>query len=259
MLKLVRNNHRLVGATARLSLDLMRLPQHIAIAMDGNRRWARKRQLKRLFGHQQGVDAVKRSINAVLDLGVPYLTLYTFSIENWGRPADEVDGLMHLLDQTIRSNLDDFHSKGIRLRILGERERLNPKLLDLMDQAVEKTKSNTALTLSFALNYGGRTEIVQAAKKLAILVKEGKLEAEGITQDLLNAQMYTAGLPDPDLLIRTGNESRMSNFLLWQSAYTELVFIKTLWPDFTKNDLIESILEFQRRERRFGGNRSDDV
>jgi undecaprenyl diphosphate synthase len=260
MLKLVRNNQRSVGTTtAHMSPDLLRLPQHIAIVMDGNGRWAKKRKLQRLFGHQQGVDAVKRAIDGVLDLGVPYLTLYTFSTENWCRPAEEVDGLMHLLDQTIRNNLDEFHRKGIRLKILGERDRLNQKLLDLMDHAVEKTKNNKDLTLSIALNYGGRTEIVQAAKRLAILVKEGKLDPEDITQDLLNAQMYTTGLPDPDLFIRTSNESRMSNFLLWQAAYTELVFIKTLWPDFTKNDLIDCILEFQRRERRFGGNGSDDV
>lgn len=252
MLKLARLNHS-SSSTAHLNIDFKRLPQHIAIVMDGNGRWAKQRKLQRLLGHHRGVDAVKRTVDGVLELGVPYLTLYTFSTENWRRPEEEVTGLMRLLDHTIRSNLDDFHAKGIRLKILGERDRLSSELLELMDRAIEKTKNNKTLTLSIALNYGGRTEIVEAAKKIATMVADGKLDASGITQELVSACMYTAGLPDPDLFIRTSNENRISNFLLWQSAYSEFVFIKTLWPDFKRDDLIECILEYQKRERRFGG------
>ncbi|KAB2834377.1 MAG: di-trans,poly-cis-decaprenylcistransferase, partial [Caedimonadaceae bacterium] len=160
MLKLARLNHS-SSSTAHLNIDFKRLPQHIAIVMDGNGRWAKQRKLQRLLGHHRGVDAVKRTVDGVLELGVPYLTLYTFSTENWRRPEEEVTGLMRLLDHTIRSNLDDFHAKGIRLKILGERDRLSSELLDLMDRAIEKTKNNKKLTLSIALNYGGRTEIVE--------------------------------------------------------------------------------------------------
>lgn len=252
MLKLARL-YQPSSSSTYLNIDSKRIPQHVAIVMDGNGRWAEQRKLQRLLGHHRGVDAVKRTVDAALELGIPYLTLYTFSTENWRRPVEEVTGLMRLLDHTIRSNLEDFHVKGIRLKILGERDRLTPELLDLMDQAVEKTKDNKMLTLSIALNYGGRTEIVQAAKKIAALVSDGKISPSDVTQELFSACMYTADLPDPDLFIRTSNENRISNFLLWQSAYSEFVFIKTLWPDFKKDDLIECILEYQKRERRFGG------
>lgn len=252
MLKLARL-HQTPNSNAYMGLDLHRLPKHIAIVMDGNGRWAQKRNLQRLLGHHRGVDAVKRTVEGVIELKIPYLTLYTFSTENWRRPIEEVTGLMHLLDHTIRTNLEEFHRKGIRLKILGERDRLSASLLHLIDEAVDKTKHNKGLTLSIALNYGGRAEIVHATKKIASLVQQGQITCEEVTQELFSAFMYTADLPDPDLLIRTSNETRISNFLLWQTAYSELVFIKTLWPDFTLHDLVGCILEYQKRERRFGG------
>jgi undecaprenyl diphosphate synthase len=228
------------------------LPRHIAIIMDGNGRWAKRRHLPRAVGHQRGADAVRRAVEGCRELGVSYLTLYAFSSENWKRPPAEVGDLMSLLRVYLRKELADLHKNNIRLRFIGNRERLAPDIIDLISQSEGTTASNTGMTLVIALNYGSQNEIVEATKAIARDVREGRLDAEAIDEGVFSGYLQTAAIPDPDLIIRTSGEKRLSNFLLWQSAYSELVFLDTLWPDFTKDSLIEAIQEFTNRDRRYG-------
>ena len=233
--------------------DGAQVPRHIAIIMDGNGRWAERRGLPRSAGHRMGVEAVRRTVRAAMELGVQYLTIYSFSSENWARPATEIDDLMGLMRRFIRRDLADLHQNGVRIGVIGERERVDAELLQLIDEAIALTSDNTALDLQIAFNYGSRAEIAKAARRLAERVAQGAIRPQDITPDALGAELDTHGLPDPDLLIRTSGELRLSNFLLWQSAYTEFVFLDALWPDFGRELLEQAIEEYRRRSRRFGG------
>lgn len=228
------------------------VPTHVAIIMDGNGRWARSRSLPRTAGHRQGAESVRRAIEACFELGVSYLTLFGFSSENWKRPESEVSDLMLLLRRYLQSEIADLHKHGVRVRVIGERDRFSPDIVSLISNAEEMTKGNDTLHLTVALNYGSRQEIASTARQLAEAVAAGKIAARDIDDTLFNDHLMTAGMPDPDLLIRTSGEKRLSNFLLWQSAYTEFVFLDVLWPDFNKSHLEDAIHEFHRRERRYG-------
>ncbi len=228
-------------------------PRHIAIIMDGNGRWAKARGLPRNLGHRQGIDTVRDVVRACRNLRIEYLTLYAFSSENWKRPQTEVAGLMDLLRLFIRRELDDLWRNGVRIRMIGDRTKLAPDIVQLIADAEAKTRDNRTLTLTIALSYGGQDEIVAAARRIAEQVLAGKLKPAEITAQVLENNLETAGLPDPDLVIRTSGEQRLSNFLLWQTAYSELIFIDRLWPDFSAQDLADAVAEFQRRERRYGG------
>ncbi|CAK0762910.1 ditrans,polycis-undecaprenyl-diphosphate synthase ((2E,6E)-farnesyl-diphosphate specific) [uncultured Gammaproteobacteria bacterium] len=227
-------------------------PRHVAIIMDGNGRWARTRGLPRVAGHRKGVEAARSVVKAACDLGISTVTLYSFSQENWGRPESEVAELMQLLRLFLRAEIADLHKNGVRLRVIGDRERLAPDIIRLVDNAEQTTCDNTAITLVIALSYGARQEIVLAAKRLAEEVYAGRLQPSQINEENFAGVLQTNGLPDPDLIIRTSGEKRLSNFLLWQGAYAELVFLDTLWPDFTRCDLEGAIREFHRRDRRYG-------
>jgi undecaprenyl diphosphate synthase len=228
-------------------------PRHVAIIMDGNGRWAKERGLPRAFGHRQGVEAVRRAVRAAIDLKITYLTIFSFSSENWKRPVDEVDDLMGLMKRFIRRDLAELHKAGVCIRIIGERQHVDNELTTLIDEAVELTRGNDLLTLVIAFNYGSRSEIAGAARKLAEKVASGELEASAITVEHMANALDTSGIPDPDLLIRTSGEMRLSNFLLWQTAYSEFVFLDCYWPDFDKSAFEAAIREFRSRERRFGG------
>lgn len=228
------------------------LPVHIAVIMDGNGRWALSRKLPRNAGHKKGADAVKRVIKACIELGIPYLTIYAFSAENWNRPAEEVTELMDLLHFYLGRELKELHEHHVRVKVVGDRARLSPGIRNDIERAEELTKGNTALCLTVALSYGSRQEIVVAARKVAEKVAAGELSPEAIDERAFSQYLYTHGLPDPDLLIRTSGEQRLSNFLLWQSAYTELYFTDVLWPDFGAEDLKTAVKAFQKRERRYG-------
>ena len=230
-----------------------KIPRHVAIIMDGNGRWAEARGLPRFAGHTAGVEAVRRTVRASIELGIQFLTIYSFSTENWTRPETEVTFLMGLMRRFIRSDLADLHKNGVRIRMLGERDRVDPDLLALMDEAVDITSANTALTLVIAFNYGGRGEIAKAVRRLAARVADGTLPLDAIDPDTVSAALDTHGLPDPDLLIRTSGEERLSNFLLWQLAYAEFLFLDVLWPDFDRQHLERSLQEYRARDRRFGG------
>lgn len=230
-----------------------RIPRHIGIIMDGNGRWARERGELRAAGHREGMVVLKRMVEACKNLGIGYLTVYAFSTENWKRPQREVAFLLRLLQSYIRSELDYLRENDVALRFIGAREGLSPKILGMMEEIEEKTAGGQAMTFSIAFNYGGRQEILEAAKKLALDAAAGMLDAEGITLEDLEARLYTAGMPDPDLIIRTSGEFRTSNFLLWQSAYAEYYITPVLWPDFTEDELMAAISSFGKRERRFGG------
>ena len=227
-------------------------PVHIAVIMDGNGRWARARGLPRIAGHKQGAEAVRRVVKGCRELGVAYLTLYAFSSENWKRPPSEVDELMGLLRIYLRRELETLERDSVRLRFIGDRNRLSQDIIALIGDAETRTARNRALTVTVALNYGSRREIAGAARRLAEEALTGQRRPEEITEEVFGRHLDTADIPDPDLLIRTSGEQRLSNFLLWQSAYTELVFVPTLWPDFGKQDLEDAINEFHRRERRYG-------
>lgn len=229
------------------------IPNHVALIMDGNGRWASERGLPRAIGHRQGVEAVRRTVRAAKQLGINYLTIYSFSSENWSRPADEIDDLMGLMKRFIRRDLAELHQENVRIRVIGERQQVDPELMTLIDEAVELTQLNTALTLVIAFNYGSRAEIARAAKRLAEDVAAGRLAAADITPERLEAALDTCGIPDPDLLIRTSGEMRLSNFLLWQCAYTEFVFMDAYWPEFGRELLDAAIVQFRARDRRFGG------
>ncbi len=228
------------------------VPRHVAIIMDGNGRWARARGLPRAAGHKRGADAVRRAVEGAVELGIDYLTLYGFSSENWKRPVEEVNDLMGLLRHYLRSEIAELHGRGVRIRFIGERAQLAPDIVALIGQAEQQTYNNTALNLIVALNYGGRGEITAAARSLARDVASGRRRPEDIDEAVFQSHLSTTGVPDPDVVIRTSGEKRISNFLLWQSAYAELVFIDTLWPDFGKQDFENALHEFHRRERRYG-------
>jgi undecaprenyl diphosphate synthase len=227
-------------------------PVHVAIIMDGNGRWAKSRGLPRTAGHRRGVEAVRETVKAATDLGIGYLTLYGFSSENWNRPPPEVDDLMGLLRFYLRSEIAELHREGVRLRSIGDRARLAPDIVRLIEEAEERTRRNRRLNLTIALSYGGRNEILRAMRMIADDVASGRLKAAEVDERALEQRLFTLGLPDPDLVIRTSGEQRISNFLLWQSAYSELVFDDCLWPDFGRENLRRAVEEFQRRERRYG-------
>lgn len=233
-------------------LDFNKLPRHIAIVMDGNGRWAKKHTIGRIRGHEKGVQAVKTTVRACLEIGIKYLTLFAFSMENWNRPDEEVQALMSLLEKYLDKETKQLNKQGIRLEIIGDLDLLNPSLKAKVLQAREETKNNERMILNMALSYGGRDEIVNAVKKIIREIRENKINIENINKGFFSNYLYTAGLPDPDLLIRTSGEYRISNFLLWQMAYTELYFTNILWPDFTKEHLLKAIATYQKRERRFG-------
>jgi len=220
--------------------------------MDGNGRWAQARGLPRVAGHRQGAEAVRRTIRAAIDLGISYLTLYGFSLENWKRPTNEIVDLMGLLRLYLREEINSLDEQGVRVRFIGERHRLAPDIIRLIEQAEEQTRRNLRLNLLVAISYGARQEITAAVRRIAQDVAAGRLDPSKVTEELFEGCLETAGVPDPDLLIRTSGEKRISNFLLWQSAYTELVFVDTRWPDFNEADLADAVREFRRRERRYG-------
>jgi undecaprenyl diphosphate synthase len=227
--------------------------RHVAIIMDGNGRWASERGLPRVVGHRKGVEAVRRTVQAAIELKIPYLTIYSFSSENWSRPADEIGELMSLMKRFIRQDLAELHQNNVRILIIGERTNVDPELLALIDEARDLTADNTALTLVIAFNYGARAEIAAAARRLAEMVAAGEMRPEAINLETFGRSLDTANIPDPDLLIRTSGEMRISNFLLWQLAYTEFVFLDAYWPDFGRELLERAISEYMGRDRRFGG------
>ena len=229
------------------------VPRHVAIIMDGNGRWAAARGLPRGEGHRRGVEALRRTVRAAGDLGIGILTIFSFSSENWSRPPMEIRDLMALLRRFIRNDLIELRQNGVHVRVIGERETLDPEIRRLLEEAEERTKDNNKLTLVVAFNYGGRQEIARAAQRLAAEVAAGRLKASEVTAERISASLDAPDLPDPDLIIRTSGEQRLSNFLLWQAAYSELVFVPTYWPDFDRATLESAIAEYRRRERRFGG------
>lgn len=233
-------------------IDKNKLPKHVAIIMDGNGRWARERAMPRAYGHQNGAKAVRASIEIAVELGIRYLTLYAFSTENWNRPKLEIEALMSLLASTIDSESKSLIDNNIRLKIIGDTSSLPQTVQSKLSRVLEQTSHLTGLTLIVALSYSSKWEITEAAKSIALKCQKGEINPNDITQDLVGQHLATAGIPDPELLIRTSGEFRISNFLLWQIAYAELHFTKTLWPDFNKTDFIKAIIDFQQRERRFG-------
>ena len=233
-------------------IDRERLPQHIAIIMDGNGRWAKERGKQRLFGHQSAIQSVREVSEASAEIGVKYLTLYAFSTENWNRPLAEVSGLMSLLAQTIKNEVSTMNKNSIKLNAIGDLKSLPKANYEQLMQAIADTSHNTRMTLTLALSYSGRWDLTQASRRMAEDVAQGKLQPDAVNDTLISSYLSTAGMPDPELLIRTSGEERISNFLLWQLAYSELYFTQKYWPDFRKADLYEAILNYQHRERRFG-------
>ncbi len=233
-------------------INLERLPEHIAIIMDGNGRWAKQHGRPRVFGHRNGVKAVRETTEAAAELGVPYLTLYAFSTENWKRPRLEIDALMHLLLETLHKEINTLMKNDIKLEAIGDTSSLPTSTYNALMNGIERTQHNKRMTLILALNYSSKWEILQASQRLAQKVKDKEINPEDISEQLFNQELSTAGKPDPELLIRTSGECRLSNFLLWQLAYAELYFTSTFWPDFRKEHLYKAIIDFQRRERRFG-------
>ena len=234
-------------------LDMKRIPQHIAIIMDGNGRWAKAQGKVRTYGHKAGAETLKTIVRAANDLGVKIITAYAFSTENWKRPVTEIHFIMELLSRYLTNEIQDFHDNNVQVRFMGSREGLPGVICQKMDYATEVTKDNTGLILNLAINYGGRAEILHAVKGIAARIQDGSLSADAIDASVFEDNLYSRGLPDPDLLIRTGGDQRISNFLLWQIAYAEMWTTKVCWPDFTPAMLVEAIASFQKRERRFGG------
>ena len=233
-------------------IDKEKLPRHVAIIMDGNGRWAKQRGRLRVFGHENGVTAVRNTVEAAAEIGVDYLTLYAFSTENWNRPKKEVDALMSLLVKSLNKETATLNKNNIRLQAIGDIESLQPKTYKELLKAIDNTKNNTRTTLNLALSYSSRWEMTKMVQEIANKVKDGQLEAQDISESIISEHLTTNQMPDPDLLIRTSGEQRISNFLLWQIAYSELYFSPKLWPDFNKDDFFEAILSYQGRERRFG-------
>lgn len=233
-------------------LPFQKLPRHVAIIMDGNGRWARRRGLPRIEGHRKGADTVRAVVRSCRRWGISVLTLYAFSLENWHRPPDEVQALMELLKDYLRSEREEMIRNGIRLRVIGRMEDLDSEVQRVLQETMEATATGKDMILNLALSYSGRSEILGASKRLAADLLKGRLRPESLDEEIFERYLDTAGLPDPDLLIRTSGEQRISNFLLWQMAYTEIYFTETLWPDFSEEDLREALRDYQRRERRFG-------
>ncbi|MFQ5598104.1 MAG: isoprenyl transferase [Nitrospiria bacterium] len=233
-------------------LDAKNLPKHVAIIMDGNGRWAAQRRLSRIYGHRQGIRSVREIITLARKIGIETLTLYAFSNENWNRPVKEINQLMILLEQYLNKELKTMMENGIRFQAIGQIDRLQSSVAKLIHSVEKKTKKNTEMTLVLALSYGGRTEIVDAAKRAFEEIRQEKLSLKDLDEDRFSTYLYSSDIPDPDLMIRTSGEVRISNFFLWQVAYTELYFTKTLWPDFRKKDFLLALLDYQGRERRFG-------
>lgn len=233
-------------------IDPARLPRHVAVIMDGNGRWANRRGLPRFAGHRQGIESLREATRACVELGIEILTVFAFSTENWERPKEEVNYLLKLLDEVLEKELPELHQNGVRMRILGRRSALSPNLVRKIDAAESLTESNGTLLLNVGFNYGGRAEIVDAVKLAVAKARRGELSEADIDEAWLSQAMYTAGITDPDLLIRTGGDARISNFLLWQLAYTEIWFTPVCWPEFRRIHLLQAIVDFQQRERRFG-------
>lgn len=234
-------------------------PKHVAVIMDGNGRWASERSLPRAAGHKQGVQALRRTVRAAADLGVEFLTVYSFSSENWSRPESEISHLFTLLRRFVGQDVAELHAAGIRIRVIGERSNLTKDIVELIDYCETLTADNEGMTLVIAFNYGARQEITSAVRHLAAQARAGQLDPATITEEMVAASIGTSGIPDPDLLIRTSGEQRLSNFLLWQCAYTEFVFVEEHWPTFDKDVLARAIEEFQNRDRRYGGLKSQTV
>lgn len=234
-------------------IDKEKVPGHVAVIMDGNGRWAAQKGLPRIVGHAAGTEAVRETIKAASEIGVSFLTLYTFSSENWKRPAEEVKALMRLINEKLEAELPDLHQRGVRIRVIGELGQMPDFLQKSFNEAMELTAKNQGLNLVVALNYGARGEIVNAARRIAEEIIQNKLQPEEITEDILASYLYTADVPDPELLIRTSGEMRLSNFLLWQAAYAELWITPVYWPDFSRKHFFQAIYDFQQRHRRYGG------
>ncbi len=233
-------------------VDFTNVPKHVAVIMDGNGRWAKQQGEERLFGHAKGVESVRSALHTAKELGVQYLTLYAFSTENWSRPQAEVDGLMDILVRSIANEIDELNENGVRMLTIGDIDGLPPACSSSLKEAIENTKNNTQITLILALNYSAKWELREAIKEIASAVKSGELESESITDELISSHLTTNNIPDPELMIRTSGEHRISNFLLWQLAYAEFYFTDVHWPDFGRDEFIKSVLAYQRRERRFG-------
>jgi undecaprenyl diphosphate synthase len=233
-------------------LDKSRLPQHIAVIMDGNGRWAKRRGLPRIMGHQRGVDALKDLLRCCRDWGIPALTAYAFSTENWGRPLEEVEFLMTLFERVLRRELQEMMAENVRIRFVGNLEALPTSLQDEIERSMQDTKGNWGIQFTIATNYGGRQEIIQACQAIAAQVQQGLISVNDIDETLFESHLYTSGIPSPDLLIRTSGEMRISNFLLWQMAYAEIHVTQTLWPDFDRIQFHKALLAYQQRDRRFG-------
>jgi undecaprenyl diphosphate synthase len=236
----------------RVEIDSNSLPKHIAIIMDGNGRWASKRALPRVFGHKAGMEALREVVKACSDIGIKILTVYAFSTENWNRPTDEVSYLMNLLIEYMRKEINELNKNKVKIKILGDISGLPKVTREEVENAARLTENNKGIQFNIALNYGSRAEIISACKRIAEDFKEGKISSEEITEDLVSEHLFTKGDIDPDLIIRTSGEKRLSNFLLWQSAYSELVFVEEMWPDFNRKHLEKAIIEYQSRDRRFG-------
>lgn len=234
------------------AIDLNRLPRHVAIIMDGNGRWAQKRRQPRLFGHKAGAESVRSIVKTCREIGIEYLTLYAFSSENWRRPAQEVSGLMSILKNFLESELPRMQKNDIRLMSIGDRQRLPDEVRKSLERGIAATSGNSKLTLNLALSYGSRDELIRAVKAISSLCLKGDMTPDQITDQIINDNLDTSQIPDPDLLIRTGGEARLSNFLLWQISYSEIYFTETMWPDFRKESFLQALLEYQSRERRFG-------
>ena len=244
---------KLVSKTEKIKNLVKQLEiKHFAIIMDGNRRWAKQKMLPSVAGHNEGVKALKKTVQAASDFGIKYITVYAFSTENWGRKKEEVDFLMFLLKETIRNETKEFNEKGVRIRILGDLSPLSEDLVQVLKNAEETTKDNRKINLQIAINYGARNEITNAVRKIAQETKAGNLNPEEITEETVSKYLYTSEVPDPDLLIRTGGENRISNYLLWQIAYTELYITEKFWPEFGEEELTKAVEEFACRQRRFG-------
>lgn len=235
------------------SIDPNKLPQHVAIIMDGNGRWAKQRSINRVRGHQQGADKVREIVRTNRELGIPWLTLYAFSEENWKRPQKEVGALMKLLKRFLKGELEEMQQNGIRLQSIGRIQKLPKDTRDVLLDVINQTATNKDMVLTLALSYGGRQEILDATRKIAGNLERGRIRADEISEQMISDSLYSKDMPDPELLIRTSGEYRVSNFLLWQIAYTEIYITQTLWPDFGKDEYLEALQDFQRRERRFGG------
>jgi len=233
-------------------LDLNAIPSHVAFIMDGNGRWAKKRLMNRVKGHEQGAQTVKEVVTACRELGIDVVTLYAFSTENWARPKEEVKALMYLLKRFLKNEIEELREKDIRLNIIGQIERLPGDVRKEAEQAMAATEKNSAMVLNLALSYGAREEITRAVQQIAAEVRAGTLGEKDITDKTISDHLYTAGMPDPDLIIRTSAEFRLSNFLMWQAAYSELAFTPTLWPDFTRQEFYQILIDYQQRDRRFG-------